>query len=128
MTGTVTADGASPNSTRPSGWVASFSPDRSLAAFERDGQLVVSPATGTDGDRRPPASLAGEPTWFPAWESPETVLVQFDPDAGDRRSPRATGTPPGPADLAVRCAADDGTCEVALPPGWGDRMRCPVYR
>ena len=79
---------------------------------------MISPTTGTGGDVVLQLPSQGEPTWFPVSESPETVLVQFDPVAGDEQLAASNGL----ASVArqtwlLRCAADDGTCEVALAPG-----------
>lgn len=108
-------------------WGTQFSPDGSLASYERDGQLVVGPSTGDAPVVPLELPRQGAPVWFPVWEGPETVLVQFDPWAtpqplGQGLDSRARGT------WLLRCYAEDGSCEVALPEGWGDRMSGPVYR
>lgn len=130
VTGSVAADGTFTQQ-RPAeqDWGSGFSPDRSLATFERDGRLVISPTTGAGAEVPLQLPTHGEPVWFPVWESPETVLVQFDPVASDKQLATSDGYeyPVGRAWL-LRCHAADGACEVALPAGWSDRATWPIYR
>jgi hypothetical protein len=108
-------------------WGTQFSPDRSLMSYERDGQLVVGPTSG-DGPVVPlRLPRHGAPVWFPTWEGSASVLVQFDPLGAP--GPLGNGTDaPARGTWLLRCHTDDGSCEVALPAGWGDRMAGPVYR
>jgi len=110
-------------------WGTSFSPDRSHQVYEHDGRLVVGQ---TSGDRAAvPLQLPshGEPVWFPVWETAESVLVQFDPLAEPINFVHSNGLDsPARRTWLLRCRVSDGSCEVALPAGWGDRMSGPVYR
>jgi hypothetical protein len=130
VTGSVAADGTFTQQ-RPAeqDWGSGFSPDRSLAVFERRGQLVVSPTTGTGSDVQLQLPTHGEPVWFPVWESPETVLVQFDPVASGKQLASSNGYDyPAGRTWLLRCHVADGTCEVALQAGWTDNAEWPIYR
>jgi hypothetical protein len=126
--GSVAADGRfTEQHVVPYEWGASFSPDRSLVSYERDGQFVVGPPNGDGPVVRLEVPTKGSPVWFPVWEGPDTVLVQFDPWS----TPRPLGNgleAPAKRTWLLRCEVTDGTCEVALEPGWGDRAHWPVHR
>jgi hypothetical protein len=128
--GSVTADGRfTEQQPVDSAWGTYFSPDRSLISYQRDGQLVVGPPSG-DG-RVVPLELPsqGSPVWFPVWEGPDSVLVQFDPWSAKPLELMEYGLDvPARRTWLLRCHVSDGACEVALEPGWGDRMTGPVYR
>lgn len=71
----------------------------------------------------------GSPTWYPMWESDDSLLVQFDPDSAAATTELGYGlNVPARRTYLLRCDAGSGDCEVALEPGWGDRMTAPVYR
>ena len=110
-------------------WGTYFSPDRSLISYQRDGQLVVGPPSG-DGPVVPLGLPSqGSAVWFPIWEGPDTVLVQFDPWSAKPVELLEYGLDvPARRTWLLRCHVTDGACEVALEPGWGDRMSGPVYR
>ncbi len=106
-----------------------FSPDRSLISYQRDGQLVVGRPSG--GGPVVPLKLPtqGSVVWFPIWEGPDTVLVQFDRWSNKPVDLLEYGlNVPARRTWLLRCEVTDGACEVALEPGWGDRMTGPVYR
>ena len=126
--GSVTADGRfTQQHVVDYEWGTHFSPDRSLVSYERDGQFVVGPPSG-DGPVVPlELPTEGSPVWFPVWEGPDTVLVQFDPWS----TPRPLGNGfdvPARRTWLLRCEVTEGACEVALAPGWGDRVAWPVHR
>lgn len=128
VAGVVTADGSFTQQRRVDrGW-STYSPDRAHVVHEPDFHLAVEPASS--GGPVVPLQLPqrGAPVWFPVWESPDAVLVQFDPEG--MGSLTASGGLDSPAERTwlLRCQVDDGSCEVALEPGWGDRMTGPVYR
>lgn len=127
--GSVTADGRfTAQREVPYGAYARFSPDRSLVAYERGaGHLVIGPAGGDGPVVELQLPRTGAPVWFPTWEGPDAVLVQFDPWGVPAYLNYGTDAPASRTWL-LRCAVTDGTCEVALPAGWGDRMRGSVYR
>ena len=128
--GSVTADGRFTEQ-QPVEYAAGtqFSPDRSLVSYPRDGQIVVKPPSG-EGPALPlELPSQGSPVWYPIWEGPETVLVQFDPWSTKSVELLEFGLDvPARRTWLLRCDVTDGACEVALEPGWGDRMSGPVYR
>ena len=110
-------------------WGTQYSPDRSLMSYERDGRLVVGPASGAGPVVPLQLPREGAPVWFPVWEGHDSVLVQFDPGGTPGALASSNGTEaPARRTWLLRCDVTDGTCEVALPAGWGDRMRDAVYR
>ncbi len=128
--GSVTADGRfTEQHVVDYEWGTYFSPDRSLVSYERDGQLVVGASSG-DGAVVPlQLPSQGQPVWFPVWEGPETVLVQFDPWSTITPDLLSNGVEaPAGRTWLLRCLVTDGACEAALEPGWGDDANWPVHR
>lgn len=127
--GMVTADGSFTQQRQVDRSWSHYSPDRERVVHERSSDLVVEPTNG-DGPAVPlKLPQEGEPVWFPVWESPDSLIVQFDPTAVETTLASINGLDsPAQRTWLLRCDAVDGTCEVALRPGWGDGMRGPVYR
>jgi hypothetical protein len=128
--GSVTADGRfTEQHVVDYEWGSYFSPDRSLVSYERDSQFLVGPSSGDGSVVQLQLPSQGSPVWFPVWEGPETVLVQFDPLSTAQLDTLGNGIAvPARRTYLLRCEVTDGACEVALEPGWGDRVNWPVYR
>ncbi|HEX6149474.1 hypothetical protein [Nocardioides sp.] len=126
--GSVTADGQfTQQHVVDYEWGTQFSPDRSLVSYERDGRFVVGAPSGDAPVVPLKLPTEGSPVWFPVWEGPETVLVQFDPFSAPR--PLGNGLDvPARRTWLLRCEVTEGSCEVALAPGWGDRAAWIVHR
>jgi hypothetical protein len=118
--GTVTSDGHFVASgTVPVGW-SIWSPDRS--------QLVQETAKGFWAQRTGQLDTmvplrvpkVGRATSTPVWESKDSLLVSFDPSLSSP-GPTTTDTTllhvPSDDLWILRCSAQTGSCEVALPPG-----------
>ena len=57
------------------------------------------------------------------------VLFQFDPESPAGPVTGSNGLRvPARRTWLLRCDADDGSCEVALAPGWAAGLVVPVYR
>jgi hypothetical protein len=148
----VTADGIAVRHTDPSGsvtvgrvdaegrftadhettwdWVH-WSPDRSRAVRDSAAGLVVSATDRDEPDVRLGVPEEGSATWVPVWEDESHVLVQYDPVTSDAEglvSDTDGLDVPARGTWLLRCSADTGDCEVALEPGWGDRLTYPAYR
>jgi hypothetical protein len=131
VVGSVTVDGRFVRSHETSWNMLHHSPDRSRVVRDDPSQgLVVSATDATTEDVRLRLPERGSAVWIPVWETEDTVLVQFDPYT-EATEPLGTSNGldvPAARTTLLRCSADDGDCEVALPPGWGGDMTYPVYR
>lgn len=130
VVGSVTADGRFVRSHETSWDMVHHSPDRSRVVRESSQGFVVSPTAGTAEDVLLRLPERGSAVWIPVWETEDTVLVQFDPYTEDAE-PTSTSNGldvPASRTTLLRCSADDGDCEIALPAGWGGEMTYPVYR
>jgi DNA-directed RNA polymerase specialized sigma24 family protein len=126
--GTVTADGRFTQQHAVDRDWTTFSPDRSRAVHETADGFVVS-GRGDGEDVRLALPAPGNALWHPVWESDDAVLFQFDPEspAGPVTGSNGLGVPARRTWL-LRCDVDDGSCEVALAPGWAAGVAGPVYR
>ena len=71
----------------------------------------------------------GNALWHPVWESDDAVLFQFDPESPAGPVTGSNGLrAPARRTWLLRCDVDDGSCEVALAPGWAAGVAAPVYR
>jgi RNA polymerase sigma-70 factor (sigma-E family) len=121
---------ASPSSTRSTANGAA-TPWTARVVYETSDGFVVSATDGGEAVRiRLPEP--GGALWHPVWESDDTLLFQFDTasPAGPLTGSNGSLGRPVPAQRTwlLRCDASDGSCEVALRPGWAAGLRGPVYR
>jgi hypothetical protein len=83
---------------------AAYSPDGTVIAFARSGDLWVANADGT-GQRRLESTPNVE-EWGPAW-SPDGRVLVYSARIGDRRQIRLVQLPTGPSQRVARSAGED---------------------
>ncbi|QBR92636.1 hypothetical protein [Nocardioides euryhalodurans] len=128
VVGTVTADGDLTQRRQVDLDASTFSPDRSLVAHEEEGRFVVTPVGGGESVELD-LPTEGSATWLPTWEDQRHLLFQFDPRSDVATVSLTYGVDaPARRTWLLRCDATDGSCEVALRPGWAAGLDVPVYR
>jgi hypothetical protein len=113
----------------PIGW-SSFSPDFTRVVQEtRDGWWVQN-ADDLSNHVTVQLPLTGKPSLNPVWESNDSLLFTFFPDApwGDTFHQANDGDVPSTGSYILRCSATTGDCEIALRPGYAGDMQGPMYR
>lgn len=110
------------------GWSV-YSPDSSRFVQDTGHGLATFDASGADGPVALHLPPTGGPLWYPVWETDDSLLVEFDPNAIGSTIEGSNGDrAPAGSTYLLRCSATTGECEVALEPGWSGGMEDPVYR